>query len=88
MSVRYPIRILKYALLLLAYKSLTGQAPLYLAELLEPKILSHHNLRSNDILNTLAIKDSKSCHSVLQDVFTPCYKMFLLHDIRCFYSVL
>ena len=25
------------------------------------KILSHHNLRSNDILNTLAIKDSKLC---------------------------
>ena len=50
-----------FKLLLLAYKSLTGQAPLYLAELLKPKILSHHNLRSNDILNTSAIKDSKLC---------------------------
>ena len=50
-----------FKLLLLAFKSLTGQAPLYLAELLKPKILSHHNLRSNDILNTLAIKDSKLC---------------------------
>ena len=50
-----------FKLLLLAYKLLTGQAPLYLAELLKPKIPSHHNLRSNDILNTLAIKDSKLC---------------------------
>ena len=50
-----------FKLLLLAYKSLTGQAPLYLAELLKPKIISHHNLRSDDILNTSARKDSKLC---------------------------
>ena len=50
-----------FKLLLLDYESLTGQTPLYLAELLKSKILSHHNLRSNDILNTLAIKDSKLC---------------------------
>ena len=50
-----------FKLLLLTYKSVNGQAPPYLAQLLKPKTLSHHNLRSNALLNNLEIRDSKLC---------------------------